>query len=696
VHGVQHGGRRLVQRRQPCVVLFSLRGPSVAVDTACSSALTAVHEACEALRSGRSSLALAGAANVLLNPLGWVRASQASMLSPTGRCHPFSALADGFARAEGAGMFVLKPLRAALAHGDRVHAVIVGSAVNNDGRTAGLSMPSPAAQAELLERAYATAGIEPRDVDYVEAHGTGTQAGDPVECTALGAVLGKRRDGTPLPLGSVKSNIGHLEAAAGVAGLCKALLVLRERQIPPTPHCEPVSPAIDFAGLGLVPVTHPRQLPDKRGRCVVGVNSFGFGGANAHVVLASPDPAPDGGRTAPGALLPVVVSGRTQHAAAEAAVRMAGHLTQAGGHGFQDEAFTACRRRARHPQRIAVLAATAAEAADRLRLVAAGDPASATASAMGVANGTVGFVFSGNGSLWHGAATSLLTADAAFAAEVEAVDGTLARLLGWSVRDELACPGDPASWDLTEVAQPLLFAIQTGLVAALAARGVRPRAVAAHSVGEVAAAYCAGTLDLASACRVIAERSRAQAATRGTGRMAAVGLGATETERRLHDAGLDGTLVIAGVNTDQDVTVSGDEEALAAWGTRLQDKGVFFRDLGLRYAFHSPAMDGLREPLAEALTGLEPAAPRLRFYSTVTGTVAEEPLGARYWWRNIREPVRFAEAVAAMTGPGGCDVLVEIGPHPVLSSYLRRAAAQGGHPVAVAPTITRASGGLSA
>jgi acyl transferase domain-containing protein len=592
-------------------------------------------------------------------------------------------------------MFVLKPLRAALADRDRVYAVVAGDAVNSDGRTAGLPMPSPAAQAELLERAYAAAGIEPGDVDYVEAHGTGTQAGDPVECAALGAVLGKRRDGAPLPVGSVKSNVGHLEAAAGVAGVCKALLVLRERVIPRTLHSEPVSQAIDFAGLGLVPVTRSRELP-KHGRCVVGVNSFGFGGANAHVVLASPDPAPDGGHTAPDALLPVVVSARTQRAAAEAAVRLAGYLTRAGAPGLRDVAFTACRRRARHSQRIAVLAATAAEAAQRLRLVAAGDPATAAASAAGVQNGTVGFVFSGNGALWHGAGASLLAAEAAFAAEVEAVDAALAPLLGWSVRDELASPGDPARWELTEVAQPLLFAIQAGLVAALAERGITPKAVVGHSVGEVAAAYCAGILDRESACLVIAERSRAQAATLGAGRMAAVGLGAEETGWRLHQAGLDGLLVVAGINTDQDVTVAGDGDALTTWGTGLQDEGVFFRDLGLSYAFHSPAMDGLREPLAEALAGLEPAAPRVRFFSAVTGSAAGEPLDAGYWWRNIREPVRFAEAATGMTGPGGCDVLAEIGPHPVLSTYLRRVVASWAHPVAVAPTMTRVSAGPSA
>ncbi|MEV0504443.1 polyketide synthase [Streptomyces spectabilis] len=271
---------------------FDFQGPSAAVDTACSSALTAVHQACETLRAGHSRLALAGGANVLLTPFAYAGFSQASMLSRTGRCRPFSADADGYVRAEGAGVFVLKPLRAALDDGDRVHGVIVSSGVNADGRTAGLTLPSARAQATLLREVYDRAGIDPRDVAYVEAHGTGTQAGDPVECRALGSLFAARGDRADrVPVGSVKSNLGHMEAASGVAGLLKALLVLREGLIPATLHSEPLNGAIDFAALGLDPVTVARPLSAVPGRAVAGVNSFGFGGANAHVVVA---PAPPG------------------------------------------------------------------------------------------------------------------------------------------------------------------------------------------------------------------------------------------------------------------------------------------------------------------------------------------------------------------------------------------------------------------
>ncbi len=674
--------------------VLDLRGPSVAVDTACSSALTAVHQACEAVRSGRSAVALAGAVNVLLNPAGYAGFSHASMLSPSGRCQPFAQAADGFVRAEGAGVLVVKPLAAALAGADRVHAVIVASGVNTDGRTRGLALPSVTAQAALLEQVYAGAGIGPQEVAYVEAHGTGTHAGDPVECEALGLVLGRRRSGA-LPIGSVKSNVGHLEAAAGLAGLLKALLVLRERRIPATLHAEVLSERIDFADLGLEPVTTSRPLT-VTGRGVVGVNSFGFGGANAHIVLA---PAPAAGldtedHQAVGKLA-VVVSARTRPALAAAAVRWADRLEQTTPDGFYDLAFTACRRRTGYAQRIAVLATDAKEAADALRGLAEGRPVVGGASAVAVVRGRVGFVFCGNGAAWVGMGAELLGCDAAFRDEVTAVAEVLRPHLGWSVLAEMAGPTDPGRWERTEVAQPMLFAVQAGLVAALAARGLRPAAVAGHSVGEIAAAYCAGMLDRAGACRVIAERSRAQAGTAGRGRMAAVGLSVSEAEQEL--AGYGGRLVIAGVNTGADVTLAGDAAALAAAGAALAARGVFFRDLGLDYAFHSPAMDRIREQLADALADVVTHRGRIPLVSTVTGAQVDgTALDAGHWWRNVREPVRFADAVQTLTAAVGCDVLVEIGPHPVLGAYLRRGAAGGDDPVVVVPTMTRTDAGSAA
>jgi acyl transferase domain-containing protein/NADPH:quinone reductase-like Zn-dependent oxidoreductase/NADP-dependent 3-hydroxy acid dehydrogenase YdfG/acyl carrier protein len=675
--------------------LFDLRGPSAAIDTACSSALTAVHQACEVLRSGHSALALAGGVNVLLNPAGYVGFSQASMLSPTGRCRPFSAQADGYARAEGAALVVLKPLGAALADGDRVHAVIAAHGVNADGRTMGLALPNAETQAALLEQVYATAGISPQEVAYVEAHGTGTQAGDPVECAALGQALGRHRGHAALPVGSVKSNLGHLEPASGMAGLLKALLVLRERWIPRTLHAEPVSEVIDFAGLGLEPVLTARPLTGS-GRQVVGINSFGFGGANAHIVLAAAPPVPVHVPEEP-RRLPVMVSAATPPALAEAAARWADHLDKTDRLSFYDTAFTACRRRGHHERRIVVLAVSCRDAAASLRALGAGEPVPGGMSAVAVRHGRVGFVFNGNGAQWVGMGSELLAADPACHAEIAAVDETLTPLLGWSVLDELTHPLDPGRWERTEVAQPLLFAMQAGLVAALAARGVAPAAVIGHSVGEVAAAYCAGALDRASACRVIARRSQAQAITAGAGRMAAVGMSSAEAHRELADLGFAGRLVVAGVNSPRDVTISGECQALAAFGAALQGRGVFVRDLELDYAFHSPAMARVHERLTAELSGLAPADCRTPMFSTVTGALVDgATLDAGYWWRNVREPVRFTDAVEALTSVGRCDVLLEIGPHPVLGSYLRRTVATRPHPVAVVATMTRTTAGPEA
>ncbi|WP_244257996.1 type I polyketide synthase [Streptomyces sp. Tu 2975] len=686
---------------------FDLRGPSSAVDTACSSALTAVHQACEVLRSGRSPLALAGAVNVLLSPWPFAGFSQASMLSPTGRCRPFSAAADGYVRAEGAGVLLLKPLSAALADGDRVHAVIVASGVNADGRTAGLALPSARSQADLMRRVYTGAGLDAGDVAYVEAHGTGTQAGDPVECQALGEVLGSSRDGKPLPVGSVKSNLGHLEAAAGVPGLLKGMLVLREGRIPATLHAVPHNPAIDFAGLGLEPVVKERTVSGTS-KALVGVNSFGFGGANAHVVLAAAPTRtgekPRQGRGL-GKRLPVIVSARTSPALTEAAHRWADHFEDlaqrqdaSGGGCFYDAAFTASRRRQGLEQRIAVLAEGPEEVAAALRAVASAEPAAGAAAARAADRGRVGFVFSGNGAQWMGMGAELLGEDEAFTAEVSAVDGSLRPMLGWSVRHELAGGREQERWNRTEVAQPLLFAVQAGVVAALAARGIEPAAVMGHSVGEVAAAYCAGALSRVQACQVVAARSRAQAVTARAGRMAAVGLCPDVVSRRLAQEGFAGRLSIAAINADQDVTVAGEASALTEFGARLDDEGVFFRDLGLDYAFHTPAMDRIREPLTEALSDLLPGKCRIPFVSSVTGAAVEgTALGGGYWWSNVRKPVRFADAAAVLAGDElRCDVLVDIGPHPVLSGYLRRVAAADGSPVHVVPTLSRVHSGPAA
>ncbi|MGW1871195.1 SDR family NAD(P)-dependent oxidoreductase [Streptomyces mauvecolor] len=676
--------------------LLDWHGQSVMVDTACSSALTAVHQACEHLRARRSATALAGGINILIDPYVYSGFAGASMLSPSGRCRAFSADADGYVRAEGGGLLLLKPLSAALADGDRVHAVIVASSTNNDGRTAGLALPSGEAQSALLRDVYGDAGIAADRLVYLEAHGTGTPVGDPIECAAIGATLARRRTTGPLPIGSVKSNIGHMEAGSGVAGLLKAVVTLREKIVPATLHAEPLNPGIDFDGLGLRPVTSAENV-EVRPESVIGVNSFGFGGANAHVVVG-PAPQQDQGHRAPaGGPLPVVVSARSPEALGQACGRMAERLESCGEGEFYDLAFTSARRRTLHEHRTVVLASAPGEAARALRSAARGErPAPGLASASAVEDGIVAFAFAGNGSQWAGMGTDLLAAEPVFREAVEEVDAALGRHLDWSVVEEMCAQAESSRIRATEVAQPLLFAFQVGLVELLAARGIRPAAVTGHSVGEIAAAYTAGALDLDSAALVVACRSRAQALTAGQGSMAAVGLSEQDIVKALPPYG--NRLELAGVNSATDTTIAGDTAALTALGEELTARGVFFHPLGLDHAFHSSAMDTVEEPLRASLAQLRSRRPVLPFVSTVTGTplAADQCLDATYWWHNVRRPVLFGAAADALLQLGA-DVLVDVGPHPVLSPYLQRVASRRrDRAVAVIRTCTRRGDGPGA
>ncbi|MFI0721873.1 SDR family NAD(P)-dependent oxidoreductase [Streptomyces sp. NPDC021224] len=661
--------------------LLDWRGPSYSIDTACSSALVALHQAAQAVTSGKVRTALAAGVGLLLNPVDYLGFAEASVLSPTGRCHAFSELADGFVRGEGAGVVLLKRLDDAIADGDRVLAVIAGSGTNTDGRSVNvMSQPSPITQQALLEEVYAESGVTPDELVYLECHGTGTPVGDPVECTALGAALGVHRAADrPLPIGSVKTNIGHLECASGMAGLLKAMVVLRSGRIPPSLHVQPRNPAIDFDGLGLLPTDVEIPIARGNGRAAAGINSFGIGGANAHVVLVEPAAPEARDSAAPAAptddeRLPVLVSARTPEALNEAAWAMAEYLEDTPG-DFYDAAYTSVLRRQRYEHTAVVFAGDAAGAAQDLYSISAGTlPEAAARCETAAAAGTpVGFVFAGNGSQWAGMGSALMGegagSDPAFSAAVQEADAQLTPLLGWSVAEALA----DGEYDLarTEVAQPLLFAVQVGLLASLRERGVTPSMVTGHSVGEIAAAYAAGILDMAAACTVVAIRSAAQGRTAGTGAMAAAAVSAEDAAALIAASGAQ--VEVSAVNSPTDVTLSGDRDALEEIGKTLADRGVFFRMLPLDYAFHSAKMDPIRAQILDELGGLATGDPGLPMYSTVTGAAVADggTMDADYWWRNIREPVLMAEAVAAMA-EAGAGVLVEIGPHPVLATYLRR------------------------
>ncbi|MGS0896240.1 SDR family NAD(P)-dependent oxidoreductase [Burkholderia stagnalis] len=686
--------------------LFDLRGPSMSVDTACSSSLVALHQAVRALQSGEADVALAGGVNLLLHPFGFVSFSKASMLSPRGRCRAFDATGDGYVRSEGGAFVLLKPLERALADGDTIHAVIAGSGVNSVGHSpGGISVPGAAAQASLLRGVYARAGIDPRSLAYLEAHGTGTAVGDPIEARALiDVVSGGRPADRPLLIGSVKTNIGHLETASGMAGLLKAVLCLKHRAVPRSLHFVTPNPGIDFEGGRLRVVDRYTALDSDGAPLTVGVNSFGFGGTNAHVVLteapaAVPRAAPVSVATpTPPALSPLVLTARTPGALGLLAGRYLAAL-DSGDDDWQALAAGATRFRQWHAHRAIVAPADLAEG--RAALAALTEPSSdglptcVTAGDAPAEQARTALVFSGNGCQWVGMGTQLYAEDAVFKAALDEVDALWCADGSSSLVDVMRTGSSPEWLAATENAQPLLFAIQVGLTRVIDARGMRYDAAIGHSVGEIAAAWVTGALSLADAVRVIKIRSRAQAMTRGSGRMAAVGVGEAAACELIARHGLAQRVEIAGVNGPDAVTLAGELQGLQALEATLRGSGKFFQMLELDYAFHSRHMDRIEPVVLAELAGLRPRPGNGGFVSTVTGGVLDgNELGAHYWWRNIREPVRFGDGVACLIGQG-VRLFVEVSPHSILRSYVKQTLAAAGVAGLALPTLKRDHGGAA-
>ncbi|WP_377294695.1 type I polyketide synthase [Rhizobium sp. SG2393] len=658
--------------------IFDLHGPSMSIDTACSSSLVALHQACRSIASGDCGMALVGGVNILAGMRPFAGFAQASMLSPDGRCKSFDADGKGYVRAEGGGIVILKPLADAERDGDNILAVIKGTSVNSDGKTMGMALPSGEAQEALLRQIYTDCGVTAEEVFYVEAHGTGTAAGDPIECGAIARVLGApRQDGSVCHIGSIKSNIGHLESGAGMAGLTKVLLSIRNRQIPANLHFNTPNPKIDFEGGRLSVVATPLTFPASDRPLVFGINSFGFGGTNAHCILteyrapgaaAQPAQAPDDGWTR--LLMLSAQSTESLALLAERHAEALDQLPQADWHGWR---ATAARSRARQQHRLVLDAGTPAEAAGKLRRHLAGEAVSGLSVQRATGAGRLGFVFSGNGPQWWGMGRELLAGNAVFRAEMEAIDALFAPLAGWSLIEMMGRPQDEVKIARTEIAQPLLFAQQVALAAALKAAGIVPQLAFGHSVGEAAAAHVSGALSRAEAVKVIYHRSQMQAKTAGRGRMAAVAM--SPDEARAAIAGTSGWIELAAINAPKAVTLAGDPEALQDLCDQLTDEGRFARMLPLNYAFHTSAMDDIEAPLRAALADLAPQESAIPFVSTVTGDVLPgETLDADYWWRNIRAPVAFEPAVRQAITAHEIDVFVELGPHPVLRDYVLQTA----------------------
>ena len=653
--------------------LFDLHGPSISMDTACSSSMVAFHQACRSILSGEIDQALTGSISLHLHPYAFLIFSKASMLSPSGRSRIFDEAGDGYVRSEGGGVFLLKEYHQALADGDRILAVVGGSAVNTDGSKSGLTVPNIRAQVALMQQVYDHAGLIPDDIDYLEAHGTGTAVGDPIESQAIGEALGKRRH-SPLPIGSVKSNLGHLEAASGVAGMVKALLSIEHRTIPATIGIKQLNSRIRFGEWNIEVVREARQLPQDK-QINIGINSFGFGGANAHVILSSPPTLSSNQVPAVGRLrckLPLRISARSDESLRAAADRFAELLCENNGNNdFYDVAWCAHYRREHHRQGLLVFAETSEEAASTLRQFVKHGVNEAVHLGTRVENAKgPAFVYSGNGCQWESMGRNLMQGSPVFRRAVLEVDDLFRQHGDFSLAEELLGNNGKDRFEHTEIAQPALFALQVGITAMLRDMGIRPLAVAGHSVGEVAAAWAAGVLSLEDAVTLIFYRSFYQGQTAGSGEMLAVNLSAEEIEPLL-DSPEFKRLSLTGINSARAVTLSGSAEILDAFEIFLEAlEGVAYKRLNLNYAFHTPAMDGIKDGLIGSLEGLAPNMQTVPFVSTVTGKIIQgDKLDAEYWWHNIRKPVLFKSAVDTLLNDG-INTFVEIGGHPVLRSYL--------------------------
>lgn len=664
---------------------FDLIGPSIAIDTACSSSLVAIHQACRSLRDGEATLALAGGVNLVLSSAIATNFSRAGLMSADGRCKTFDARADGITRGEGAGVVILKPLSKALSEGDRIYAVIQGSATNQDGRTNGLMAPSPRSQRDVLRQAYLDAGLSPGTVQYVEAHGTGTLVGDLIEATALGAVMSDGRTaGSRCLVGSVKPNIGHLEAAAGVAGLIKAALCLHHRMVPQNVNFHQPNPDIDFEGLRLrVPRT--TEALSSKGMLRAGVSSFGFGGTNAHAILASaPEPVPyQEVRGSSAAIL--TLSARSPSALQTLGERYRDTLAT-GAVSWTDLAYTSAVRRTHHEYRLPIVASSTRDALAQLDdVLRTGDIAGRDLPAE--ENSPIVFVFSGQGSHWFGMARQLLNSEPAFAAALASCETAFAPHVDWSLIGMLSADESSKRIHDIDIVHPLVFAVQVALARLWQSWGVVPNAVIGHSMGEIAAAHVAGALTLDDSARIVCIRAALLQTLAGKGQsMAAVELSADELGRELERR--SGVVSIAAINGPESTVMSGENGVLNEIIDALRRRDVHCKVL-LNVAGHSPQMEPIAAELHAALADVQPVDSDVAFYSTVTGQVRSGgSLEAGYWAQNIVQPVMFDAAVRLLVSHG-YSTFVELSPHPILLGAMREAMPDRHSTFRLLPTLRR-------
>ncbi|MFI0961525.1 SDR family NAD(P)-dependent oxidoreductase [Streptomyces sp. NPDC021080] len=701
---------------------FGLEGPAVTVDTACSSSLVALHLAVQSLRNGECTMALAGGVTVMAGPTVFVEFSRQRGLSPDGRCKAFAACADGTGWGEGVGMLLVERLSDAERNGHRVLAVVRGSAVNQDGASNGLTAPNGPAQQRVIRQALASAGLTPADVDAVEAHGTGTRLGDPIEAQALLATYGQGRDGErPLWLGSLKSNIGHTQAAAGVAGVIKMVMAMRHGVLPRTLHVDEPTPHVDWSAGDVQLLTEAVDWPERDRPRRAAISSFGVSGTNAHTIIeqapAAEELPPASGS---GAAVPWVLSARTEAALRAQAARLVSFLDDNDNDNARDNArdddndpdsgrdndgdrdddgetalvadvaHSLATTRAAFEHRAVVVGQTLQEFRRGLAGVADGDTPPGVVTGTARTGGKTVFVFPGQGSQWVGMAAELLENSPVFRDRIEACERALAPHVDWSLTSVLRGTSE-AEQDRVDVLQPVLWAMTVALAEVWRSFGVTPDAVVGHSQGEVSAAVIAGAISLEDGARIVVRRSLAVRELQGRGAMASVTL-PDEKARELVGR-WTGRLGVAAVNGPATVVVSGDTDALDELLAHCGQEGVQARKVAVDYAAHSPQIERVEAQASEGFAGVSPLPGSVPFYSTVTGgKLAADELGSGYWYRNMRQTVRFHDAIRSALADGH-DVFVEVSPHPVQLAGIQDAIEAAGADAAVVPTLRRRDGG---
>ncbi|MEM7032085.1 MAG: SDR family NAD(P)-dependent oxidoreductase [Chloroflexota bacterium] len=654
--------------------IFGFQGPSIAVDTACSSSLVATHLACQSILSGESEMAIAGGVNIMTRPDYHIVMSVGKFLSKQGRCMAFDERADGYVRSEGCGLVVLKLLEKAEADGDNIIAIIRNTGINHDGLTKGIAMPNGASQQKLIERVYAEVGLSLKDSQYIEAHGTGTQAGDTTETGAIQAVLAAEPGTEKSIVGSVKTNIGHLEAAAGVAGLMKTALMVKQGKILPNIHFATPNPKIPFNDMQLRIPTETEDWPTGQNQRRASVNSFGYGGANAHAIIehyedqssAHPTQSHDNGR-----YLILPITAQDDQALPKLAQAYRSFLSPTEDNTtFYDLIYSATTRRSSFKHRLAIIGKNKAEMVNRLTAYINDQPCEGiieTKQADGKEKPLV-FVFTGMGPQWYKMGRELYETDHPFKAFVDKADTVFKQIAGWSVLAEMQKSETQSNIAETHIAQPANFILQAGIVASLAAQNIHPDVVVGHSVGEVASAYISGTLSLQDALTVSYHRSRLQKTMADRGGMLAVGLSENDVQAHLQPyPGVE----IAAINSPTSVTLAGDLNQLKTLAAIFEPLNIFNRFLKVEVAYHCAQMDPIEEELRHTLSTISPCKNTRPLYSTVT---AEAMDGTQwdnaYWWANVRKAVCFSDTIQQIAQDFGEAIYMEIGPHPVLRTAI--------------------------